>query len=122
MFSFLSSKSYNFFIIITIEVGYIMIFYKINIEKPYYNYKVQRIMNMEGSLILWSGSMLCVGSVTEGNLVEGNIVIFVLGVVLIIVREWVVRDSRLRMLSVHESSLNNSSEVLEQINFIMIIW
>lgn len=63
---------------------------------------------MEGSIILWSGSMLCLTSVIEGNVVEGNIVVWLMGVMLIIIRECFERDKRVRVLSVHESSLNSS--------------
>lgn len=72
-YTYMDNKLYEYLHILIMLAGSFLVFWSIHVEKPYYNFIIQKSYSMLVTFNLWGVSMLCFAKYLEGVLFFGLI-------------------------------------------------
>jgi hypothetical protein len=99
--------------------GSLVIFIAFGVAHPYHQHGFQLMSASLAAITLWSAIMLCLAKLMEGQVFQGSVIAWMIGLPFIVVIILTNRDKQIESLIINVNKFANAEELIQQTRYLL---
>lgn len=115
---YIGTEQFIYIILVILMGGAIIMFQRFHFNSPFYHERMIRLWDIISSLFIWTCSYVCMAKLMEGNLFNGTIVMWLVGLPFIVIYIVTQRDQKIEYFLSNSNKFTTGEELLFQILYL----
>lgn len=115
---YIGTDQFIYIILVILMGGSIIIFQRFHFNSSFYHERMTKLWDIFSSLFIWSCANVCVAKLMEGNLFNGTVVMWLIGIPFIIIYILTQKDQKIEYFLQNSNKFTTGEELLFQILYL----